>query len=498
MTDDLVSMNRRRFLQSAAAAAAGVLVGGARAQDAVGRLERRGAAKKVLVVGAGLAGLSAAYELTRAGHDVTVLEARTRAGGRVYTMREPFSDGLYAEAGAMFIPGTHAHTRGYAEEFGLKLDPFRQPSEWQLAYMRGRRVKYKHGEPVAWPYELTPEEKQLGRPGMWGKYRPAEVFEELGDPSAPLWSAAALKKFDDISFAEFIRRRGASPEAVALLTHGWGALWGEGMASVSALAVLRDTWHQLDSGQRHRIRGGNDLLPKAFAARLAERIRYGSEVTRVEQDARGVRVHARRAGASEAHAADYLVCAVPFSVLRRVEVSPPFSEGKQRAVAGLPYFSAARVSLQLRRRFWADEGLGGFAGTDLSIGEVFDMTSNQEGRRGILQAYAGGRDARRIAAMGEGERVGFVLGEMEKVFPGARAHFEGGASKCWDEDPYSRGASSWYRPGQMAELWPHVAPPEGRVHFAGDHTSAWMRWMNGALQSGRRAAREINEVDSRQ
>ncbi|MDQ3803876.1 MAG: FAD-dependent oxidoreductase, partial [Acidobacteriota bacterium] len=427
---------------------------------------------------------------------VTVLEARTRAGGRVHTMREPFSDGLYAEAGAMFIPDTHAYTRGYAGEFGLKLDPFRQPSEWQLAYMRGRRLKYKYGEPVAWPYGLTEEEKQLGRPGMWRKYRPGSIFDELGDPASPGWTVP--RKYDEISFADLFRRNGASVEAVALLTHGWDALWGEGLQTVSALAVLRDTWHQLGAEQNHRIRGGNDLLPKALAARLEEKIRYGTEAVRIEHDARGVRVHALRAGARETHAADRLVCAVPFSVLRRVEVSPPFSEGKRRAVEGLPYFSAARVSLQTRRRFWRDEGLSGFASTDLALGEVFDMTANQEGRRGILQAYAGGQEARRITAMDEAERVRFVLGQMESVFPGAREHFEGGASKCWDEDPFARGASSWYRPGQMAELWPHVARPEGRVHFAGDHTSAWIRWMNGALQSGQRAAREINEVDSRQ
>lgn len=489
-------VDRRTFLRCAGLAAAGAFVGAAgRGQVRVGQLERKGAAVKVLVLGAGPSGLAAGYELMRAGHDVTVLEAQTRPGGRVYTMREPFSDGLYAEAGAMFFPDTHAYTHGYASELGLQLDPFRQPSEWQLAYVRGRRVKYKQGGPAEWPYRLTAEEQQLGRVGMWRKYRPMAIFEELGDPSAPGW--AVPKRYDEISFVELLRRNGASEEAVAFLTHGWGALWGEGFASVSALAVLRDTWHQLGARQNYRIRGGNDLLPKALAARLAERIHYGTRVTRVEQDAGGVRVRAVRAGLGEAHAADFLLCALPFSVLRGIEVSPPFSEAKRRAVAELPYFSAARVSLQTRRRFWAGEGLSGFASTDLPAGEVFDMTANQPGRRGILQAYAGGAEARRIQSLAEPDRLRFVLGEMEKVFPGAREHFEGGASKCWDEDPFARGASSWYRPGQMSELWPHVATPEGRVHFAGDHTSAWIRWTNGALQSGQRAAGEINEAAGR-
>ena len=96
--------------------------------------------------------------------------------------------------------------------------------------------------------------------------------------------------------------------------------------------------------------------------------------------------------------------------------------------------------------------------------------------------------------MKESERISFVLEQMEKVYPGIRENFEGGISKCWDEDPWARGASSWYKPGQFSELWPHIARPEGRVHFAGEHASAWIRWMQGALQSGNRAAREVNEA----
>ena len=96
--------------------------------------------------------------------------------------------------------------------------------------------------------------------------------------------------------------------------------------------------------------------------------------------------------------------------------------------------------------------------------------------------------------LSESERIRFTLEQMEKVFPEIRENFEGGVSKLWDEDPWARGASSWYRPGQMTELWPHIARVEGRIHFAGDHTSAWIRWMQGALESGNRVAREVNEA----
>ncbi len=121
-------------------------------------------------------------------------------------------------------------------------------------------------------------------------------------------------------------------------------------------------------------------------------------------------------------------------------------------------------------------------------------TANQPGPRGILKSYITGPSARRVTALKEDERISFVLQHMEKLFPGAQEHVEGGASKCWDEDQWSRGDYCWFKPGQMTSLLPHIAGPEWRVHFAGEHTSAWICWMQGALESGNRTAREVNEA----
>lgn len=458
------------------------------------QLERKGQAKKVIIIGAGLAGLSAAYELTRAGHEITVLEAQARAGGRVFTLRAPFSDGLYAEAGAMYIPDTHDLTLHYVKEFNLSLDPRMAPNLSYVNYVRGKRFVLSQDARIEPLFKLTPEEQKLGTGGLWQKYLPESVYPELGNPADPNWSVEAVKKYDRISYSDFLHSRGASEEAVSLMTFGWGDIWGEGLASVSVLTVLRDSLHYRNSREEYKIRGGNDLLPKAFATRLADKIRYGSPVVKIEHNPRSVRVTFLQAGAPQSIEADHLICAIPFSVLRRVEVSPRFSPEKQKAIDELPYFSAARVSLQSRKRFWVAEGLSGFGRTDLPIANLFDMTANQPGQRGVLQTYLGGARARQLAAMKESERVSFVLEQVEKVFPGMRENFEAGISKCWDEDEWARGASSWYKPGQMGELWPHIARPEGRVHFAGDHTSAWIRWMQGALHSGNRVAREVNDA----
>jgi monoamine oxidase len=457
-------------------------------------LKRRGLAGKVIIIGAGLSGLSAGYELTRAGHEVTILEAQTRVGGRVFTLRTPFSDGLYAEAGAMFIPETHDLTLHYVKAFDLPLDPRMEPNLSYVTYVRGKRILSSEDTRMEPLFNLTPEEQRIGLGGLWEKYGPESVSQELGNPTDPNWSVESVKKYDRMSYVDFLRSRGASEEAVALMTFGWSNLWGEGLASVSVLTVMRDSFHLRNSEKEYVIRGGNDLLPKAFAARLADKIHYGAAVVKIEHNPQRVRVTFLQAGTHHSIEADHLVCAIPFSVLRRIDVSPRFSPEKQKAINELPYFSAARVSLQSRKRFWVEAGLNGFGRTDLPIANLFDMTANQSGQRGVLQSYLGGARARHLIELKENQRISFVLEQVEKVFPGIRENFEGGVSKCWDEDEWARGASSWYRPGQMGELWPHIAKPEGRVHFAGEHTSAWIRWMQGALHSGNRVAREVNDA----
>jgi len=133
-------------------------------------LERRGAAKRVIIVGAGLAGLSAAYELTQAGHDVTVLEARPRVGGRVHTLRDPFPEGLYAEAGATRVPNHHHFTIRYAELFGLTLDPFEPLDVPSVYHVRGQRIQVTPGQKVEWPYDLTSEER------AWPERHAAKIY----------------------------------------------------------------------------------------------------------------------------------------------------------------------------------------------------------------------------------------------------------------------------------------------------------------------------------
>jgi monoamine oxidase len=486
-------MKRRDFLKKSVAAAATLPVSPLPILTlAQTTLERRGAAKRVIVVGAGLAGLSAAYELTRAGHDVAVLEARTRPGGRVLTLRDTFPDGLYAEAGATRIPNHHHFTLKYVELFGLTLDPFQPPDVPSVHYVRGKRIRVTPGQQVEWPYDLTAEERELGLTGMRQKYI-SSAMSELGDVTDTSWpSPEVLKKYDQMNRSDFWRSRGASYGAVALLSLGGIDDWLEPRA---ALLMLRNHALNQKLTQYYKIHGGTDLLPKAFASRLSEKIHYATPVVKIEQHARGVTARFLQAGSYHARTGDYLICTVPFSVQKNIEVAPAFSVGKQRAIDELPYLSASRIFLKSKRRFWIDNLESGFATTDLPIRQIWDISYGQQGTRGVLDAFPISLHSRRVTGMSENERLSYVLEQVETIYPGMRKHFEGGVTKCWDEDEWARGASAYYKPGQFSALLPHVARAEGRVHFAGEHTSVWIDgWMQGALESGNRVAHEVNEA----
>lgn len=454
-------------------------------------------AKSVIVLGAGLAGLAAAYELSEGGHQVTVLEARSRPGGRVHTVRDEFADGMHAEAGAFaFVPTTPDYVMGYVNRFGLSVTPAVPSDETgglvPLYHFRDQRIK--DTADIRWPLELADEEQRMGLPAIRTRYLRAAVEEVVKAASGSASLDDLLQKYDRVSFAEFLCDAGASQMAGELITvTNWDPV-GERIDERSALDVLVQTaCYGVFRGQRYTIAGGNDRLPLAFAARLGERIRYGAGAVRIEHDSRGVRVIFVQGGREVAADADCLVCSLPFSVLRGIEISPGLSALKQMAIEELPHSSVTSVALQCHRRFWSDEGLSGSAFTDLPISLFWDATDGQGTRRGILQGVITGAHSRQVQTLGQAQRVAAALESAEKVFPHIRDYCEGVDCRCWNEDPWSRGSNAWFRPGQMLTLLPGLACAQGRIHFAGEHTGSLLLRgsAQGALESGVRAAREI-------
>lgn len=443
----------------------------------------------MIVAGAGLAGLSAAYELRQKGCDVEILEAQSRPGGRVQTLREPFADGMYAEAGPMSFPDSHQNVMNYVEMFDLPLFITEGRHLATTYHVRGQNLVIEPGKPVAFPLPLTSAEQQMGLAGMSQKYLLSGVAD-LGDPTQPGWPPESLRACDAMTGAQYMKTRGASDAAVKLLSLGYLDATGDGTGSYSALYMLLCFWAVTGARHVYTLRGGNDQLPRAFASALEDRIRYGAQVLRIESQEQGVRVAYRHAGRIESSEADHLIAALPFSVLQDVEVEPAFSPDKQRAIAELPNTSVTRVYLQSQKRFWEREDLSGSAYTDLPIGSLFSAYQ-RTGARGILETFTAGPQSRAMTAMSEAARFDFSFEQARQVYPEIAGFAEGGAEKCWDLDPWARGGYAWYKPGQFFDLYPHLATPEGRVHFAGDQTSLLPGWMEGALQSGLRAAQEI-------
>jgi monoamine oxidase len=454
----------------------------------------QGTARRVIVIGAGLAGLAAADDLTAAGHDVTVLEARMRPGGRLFTIRSPFADGLYAEAGAMFAGGPRI-TR-YAERFGIPLVGERSDAAF-VYHLRGRRLRLGGG-PVNWPLALTPEEQA----GRWGETYIGHLLEEIGDPFVDGWPPESLRRYDGMTLPDLLRSRGASPGLIELLRTNVLHLHGDGIDSLSALWFLRDAaiYAAMGRGGGGVFEGGSDRLPRAMAAHLSDRIIYGAPVVRIERDDAQVRVVVAQGGGPNTLSADYLVCAIPFTVLRDVEVAPAFSADKQRAIRELSYSSITRVYVQMRERFWERAGESGWAESDLPVPRTIVHPLAPAGtrpRRAVLEAHTGREHARHLAGLDEEARLAFALEQLETLFPGARAHAEGGTSYSWVSDPWARGGYSSLRPGQVFGLWPHIAQSEDRIFFAGEHTSRMSASMEGAVESGQRAAREVHEAAAR-
>jgi monoamine oxidase len=412
----------------------------------------------------------------------------------VQSLRNPFDDGLFAEAGASRIPTSHDLTIGYVREFGLTLVPFEPPGVSSIRYAYGQRSRIVPGAPFEWPSGIPSEQKRLTPVEIRRRYI-APLVDEITDPFSAAWVPESLRKYDRVTRDEYLDAQGVSKAALHMMNLGYTPV----ARFRSFLDVLHENAVNRELGRRAgiqneqflKIDGGNDRLPRAFAERLGDRIRYGCAVQRIQHDPSGVRVFFRSSQSVEFSDAAYVVCAVPFSTLRYVAFSPALTAEKRSVIDALPYESVTRVYLQSRDRYWVREGLSGFSETDHPM-EIWDSTFGQPGMRGILMSYNRGPKARELGRQSEVAQLHFGLKTIEQVYPGIQKNYERGFVKVWDRDPWARGAVAYLLPGQVSSLEPHIAHPEGRIYFAGEHASSLRGWMQGALESGRRAAREID------
>ena len=441
---------------------------------------------QVLILGAGMAGLTAGYELMNRGYDVRIIEARDTAGGRVQTLRDGFSDGIYADAGATFLPMEHGLTMYYANLMKLDLTQFSGSELPSVYYVKGQRIEYPSKNPVASPYDLTTAEQTMGLTSMQQKY--GSPPSSLGPPVMSTLDATEVEIDDANSLNEFMHNQGASAGAIELINVGFNQLLGDGPSSYSAAMMLISDHYiskNILNGQPDlkRIEGGNDLFPKALAAKLGSRVSYSTEVLQIAQDANGAQVTCRDKDGQHVARADYILCTLPFSVLRDIPVTPAFSPFKSNAVRSLTHTSVTRIFLQMREQFWRQHGQCGLIVSDEPMTMVYPGY-NPPSQPGVLGVYMAAGNADRIGALDLDKQIDFALSQIELVYPEVRQNFIAGVSKVWDADPFAKGAYPWFAPGKMQFLLPAIAAPEGRIYFAGDQASTLPGWIQGAIASG--------------
>ena len=464
----------------------------------------------VVIIGAGMAGLSSAYELQRLGYRVTVLEAEKKhIGGRVKTLR--FNDGLYIEAGAMRIPDSHHLTHHYIQEFDLPTRSFVQSNPKSYVYLRGQRFRASEEEVYKKLYDLTDDEKSKSTLNMWLQTINS-VIDKLDDhQKKDLFSDEPKNQY----VRELCRRSlyhlltsdevGLSQEAIDLLLSSWGL---DTIAHYSLGEHVREEIENVWGGNFQEIIGGTDLLATEFAKHLQNSIKLGSEVFEISRDnnSKETIVHYKDAsGTTHSQAADWVICTVPLGALQHIKFTPEISAQKQRAMRCVNYDSATKVVIKASCRFWElhDGIYGGGTVWDSPLTYTWYPSDNVEQNAEIskqpamlLASYSWGQRARRIDAIPYSKLKQFIINELSKVHPILETHpeyIEQVVRWSWDASHLSSGAYAFFRPGEHLDLHKTLTEAEGNILIAGEHASLTHSWIQGALESAVRAVNKITQ-----
>ena len=475
--------------RAAGGVAAGLVAAGCRSQSAASAARAR---DRIVVVGAGVAGLTCAYRLLQHGIHASVYEASDRVGGRTMTLRGFFAEGQIVEQGGEAIDTDQHAVRRLAAELGLHLDDTYADTPGGL---RSNRFDFRHRR-----YMYARASRDF-----------AEVYPALQrDLRAFARSPRAARELDEMSAADWIGSRvpgGNGSQLGRLIGEAYCSEDGVPLDAGSALAMITQLGESAkrplslygNSDERFKVHGGVDQIAHRLAGRLpAGAITMGSPLV-------GLRRNADRsytcalAGGREVRA-DRVVLALPFTTLREVDYRRAgFSPGKDAAIRELGMATNAKLTLQFSRKTWRLDGYDGYIETDRIPGDTWDTTVNQRGREGILVVYTGGRrGATYPVSHPHGPAPAHVAREtvarLAAIYPHLEGDFTGRAHlDAWVHNPWSRGSYAAFLIGQYTRFTEAVrAGREGGVHFAGEHTDTDQQgYIDGAVRTGERAAREL-------
>jgi len=483
-------LSRRAFLRASSAAAAGLALPACAAR----RPPLRERVKEpVIVVGAGIAGLTAAWRLQQAGVPVRVLEAQPRVGGRMFSLRGLFADGQVAELGGELIDTGHEKLRALCGELGLAIDDLGQeePGLSDDSWFFG-------GQPRG-AAEVV-EAFRLLAPRI--ETASAALRESGVTYRAPVGAEA----LDRTPLAAWLDAAGVSGWMRTLLDVAYTTEYGLEMGDQSALNLLLMIGTEPDpfrvfgeSDERFHVRGGNDGVTAALATRLGPRIETDTrlEAVRSAPDGR-LTLTVRRGEASRELTAPCVVLALPFTLLRDVRLDVELPPVKRRAIAELGYGTGAKLMAGFGERVWrVRHKSNGSLMADLPFQTTWETSRRQQGRSGVLTNFVGGRHGLELGTGTAAEQAAALVRDLETVWPGLAAARAGQKEVRfhWPSHPWTRGSYASYRVGQWTAFAGAEGEAVGRLFFAGEHCSlAAQGFMEGGCETGEAAAAAVLEA----
>jgi monoamine oxidase len=486
-------LSRRAFVRRTAGL--GVAAAGTLAAGLWRPVANAATAPQIVVVGAGLAGLTCAYRLQQAGYRPELYEASERLGGRCWTIRGVFDEGQIAEHGGELIDQGHTQIRQLAQQLGLTLDNLLQ------AEKNGTEPFY-YFDGV--PYSFAQATDDLK--GIWQK-----IHSDVSAASYPtLYTSFTQRGYelDHMSVVDWINESvpgGITSKLGQLLEIAYNIEYGAESSEQSSLNLLYLLGYsgqgQLrifgPSNEKYHVRGGNDQIPNRMADQLLDaQIKMGHELTAIRRNSNGSYTLSFRNGASAKDVtADHVVLALPFAVLRATVNynKAGFSDLKRTAIAQMGMGTNSKLHVQFKDRYWQAQGCNGDTFADTGYQSTWDVTRAQAGGSGILVDYTGGKIGASFGTGTPASRAQQFLEQIEPVLPGISARWNGKATvDYWTGYQWSRGSYSYWKVGQYTQFAGIERERQGNCHFAGEHTSIdFQGYLNGAVESGERAADEI-------
>jgi len=487
MAEFRVDAARRRFLRDAGGAAATLALAGCAARVvAPAPLARDG---EVVVVGAGIAGLSAAWRLRKAGVRVRVIEGSNRVGGRIYSQRNFFPDGQVVELGGELIDSGHVRMRALAAEFGLALDDLRgaDPLAGADTWWAGGRRRSEDEIVRAFVPLAAAIERDLAT---------------LGEGDITYATPRNAQALDALSLAQWFDRNGVQGWLRSLLDVAYTTEMGLECDRQSALNLLTFIGTGPgpfrvfgESDERYHVRGGNDQIPRALAARLEGTIETGVALEALRREAGGTYVLSVRQGqASREMRAASVVLAIPFTTLRNVRVDVALPAVKQRAIRALQYGTNAKLMVAFDRRVWRERHANGSVYADLPFQTTWDTSRRQDGTHGILTNFVGGRHGMDLAQGTPDAQAADLANALEALFPGIAAARRDATQvrMHWPSNRWAQGSYACLGPGDWTGLRGAIGESVEQLHFAGEHCAFDNQgFMEGGCETGESAADAI-------